>query len=984
DTGTIDGTGPTTDMALVDDLNFGLDGTLPGTANDDTATIRASGLVAGDGLRGGDNLTPSAADDLTFNRGQTGLSVVAGDHGHLATTIQRSVATSNDTITDISTTAGETWLIGDVHTVSNFYDLTAGVDKINGGTQSVNIVGDVYVMRGSASTNGNVTVTGGADLLTGSSQADVIVGDVYEVSEAGGVSTNVLTGGDDTINGGGGDDTIYGEYALNTLGAIVVLGDDIIMGEGGNDTIWGQSGNDQIQGGTGNDWIEGGSGNDNMTGGGNAAAGDTLAYTMSINGVTVDIGANTATGGDATGDTIAGFENLVGSANTDYLAGSTGANRIDGGAGADTIVGMGGVDELNGEAGNDTFLFTTGANVDNSKFDGGDNTDALRLDAPDGSEVDLRSTSLTSIEKLEFAASPGIENSVVFSDAQANGELSSLAVTGGGVGHVDLISVSVTGDSPVDLSGWTFSNWHNVTNNLMLVGSNTEDDTLTGATVGTFLSGRAGADTLTGQDGDDRLDGGEGDDLLEGGGGADIINGGNNTDTATYANSTSDVAASLDGSFTGVGDGLGDTFSGVENMVGSDHNDTLGGDAAVNTLDGGNGDDILIGGGGGDSLVGGAGSDTASYAGSAIGVNVQLQYNIISGGDAAGDTYSSIENLTGSDQSDTLYGNPSANILKGGDGIDYLKGLNGADELYGDGGDDWLYVDNLDTVAEGGAGTDRLVVVNSNGVTNAVGANGIEIATGNTGDDSFDGTGGTANLTLHGLSGNDTVTGGDGDDYLYGDAGIDQLVGGAGLDRLFIDENDTVIDGGAGTDDRVLVQQLASATVGVTVDMAASNVEVAYGNLNDDTFDGSSSTDALSLYGRNGQDVLTGGTGNDRLFGDNNDAAAGDTLNGGQGNDFLRGGENGAGGFAERDQFLFDADWGNDRIFDFANNGAEKIDFSSIAGITQRSDLTITDVTDASGTYANISYTDGGGWTGTIRVYDVTEAQLQDNDFVYV
>ena len=81
-----------------------------------------------------------------------------------------------------------------------------------------------------------------------------------------------------------------------------------------------------------------------------------------------------------------------------------------------------------------------------------------------------------------------------------------------------------------------------------------------------------------------------------------------------------------------------------------------------------------------------------------------------------------------------------------------------------------------------------------------------------------------------------------------------------------------------------------------------------------------------------------------------------------------------------RDQFVFDADWGNDRIFDFADNGAEKIDFSSIAGITQRSDLTITDGVG----FAMISYTDGGGWSASLRVDGVAAVDLQDNDFIYV
>ncbi|MCB1493844.1 MAG: hypothetical protein KDJ77_18915, partial [Rhodobiaceae bacterium] len=377
---------------------------------------------------------------------------------------------------------------------------------------------------------------------------------------------------------------------------------------------------------------------------------------------------------------------------------------------------------------------------------------------------------------------------------------------------------------------------------------------------------------------------------------------------------------------------------------------------------------------------GGGGADTASYAGSTAGVNVQLQYGIAAGGHAAGDTLASIENLTGSNHNDTLVGNPGVNVLSGNGGNDILRGLSGADRLLGGAGDDWLYTDSLDTQVLGGIGIDRLIVVNGNAVTNAVGATGIEIAIGNTGNDIFDGTGSSADLTLRGLSGNDVLTGGSGDDYLYGHSDADELRGGGGLDRLFVDENDTVIDGGAGDLDRVIVQQLVSATTGVTIDMAASHVEIAYGNLNDDTFDGSGATVDLTLYGRNGQDTLTGGSGNDRLFGDNNNTAAGDVLDGGQGNDYLRGGSNGASGWAERDQFVFDADWGNDRIFDFADNGAEKIDFSAIAGIDERSDLTIA---DGAG-YAMITYTDTGGWTGTIRVDGVTAAQLQDNDFIYI
>ncbi|MCB1492385.1 MAG: hypothetical protein KDJ77_11415 [Rhodobiaceae bacterium] len=68
--------------------------------------------------------------------------------------------------------------------------------------------------------------------------------------------------------------------------------------------------------------------------------------------------------------------------------------------------------------------------------------------------------------------------------------------------------------------------------------------------------------------------------------------------------------------------------------------------------------------------------------------------------------------------------------------------------------------------------------------------------------------------------------------------------------------------------------------------MAASHVEVAYGNAKGDTFDGSASTVALSLFGRGGADVLLGGSANDRLYGDNG-TNVGDILNGGAGDDYL-------------------------------------------------------------------------------------------------
>ena len=52
-------------------------------------------------------------------------------------------------------------------------------------------------------------------------------------------------------------------------------------------------------------------------------------------------------------------------------------------------------------------------------------------------------------------------------------------------------------------------------------------------------------------------------------------------------------------------------------------------------------------------------------------------------GDAAGDTYANIENLTGSGFNDTLTGDSGANTLDGGAGSDVLLGGLGADTLIG-------------------------------------------------------------------------------------------------------------------------------------------------------------------------------------------------------------------------------------------------------------------------------------------------------------
>ncbi|CAN0337885.1 unnamed protein product [Phaeothamnion confervicola] len=149
------------------------------------------------------------------------------------------------------------------------------------------------------------------------------------------------------------------------------------------------------------------------------------------------------------------------------------------------------------------------------------------------------------------------------------------------------------------------------------------------------------------------------------------------------------------------GNGGNDTMhggNGSDRMYGGAGNDTLYGDA---------GNDTLIGGAGADRLIGGTGTDTASYAGATIGVMLDLANGGITN-DAAGDTYSGIENVVGTAYGDIIAGNASANAIDGGNGNDFLFGMDGNDVISGGAGDDQLIGGQGYDVLNGGAGNDRL------------------------------------------------------------------------------------------------------------------------------------------------------------------------------------------------------------------------------------------------------------------------------------
>jgi len=243
-------------------------------------------------------------------------------------------------------------------------------------------------------------------------------------------------------------------------------------------------------------------------------------------------------------------------------------------------------------------------------------------------------------------------------------------------------------------------------------------DTLEGNSSGNDLHGRAGNDRLHGLDGRDFLSGGEGDDRLFGGAGADWLHGGDGFDIVEYSTATAGVLVDRQDMTRNTGDAAGDEYQDdIEGLSGSAHDDQLydnggshelyglGGNDQIwgrdgnDYLEGGDGDDRLDGGSGADRLNGGAGFDTASYASAAAGVAADLTAGRGYSGDAAGDTYLSIETLEGSGYGDWLSGNEAANSLIGNAGNDELLGQGGADTLTGGSGHDTL---------AGGTGVDHL------------------------------------------------------------------------------------------------------------------------------------------------------------------------------------------------------------------------------------------------------------------------------------
>jgi len=804
--------------------------------NISSATATADGYGTTDTFSNIQNIQGSAyADVLT---GDSNANIIQGGNG-------------NDTLTG---GGGDDILNGG-----------AGTDTIDGGTGNNTIdysdapaTVTVSISSATATADGYGTTDTFSNIqnINGSAYADTLTGDANDnIIKAGAGDDNVTAGnGNDTVDGGAGNDTLSGgsgtdtlTYASATAGVTVDLsittaqntggagtdtisGFENLTGSSYDDNLIGTSVSNVIHGGDGNDKIEGGLSTDTLTGDGGT---NTLSYANSPSAITVSLatGASQSTGGEGT-DTVSGFSNLNGSIYNDNLTGDANNNIIRGFAGDDTLTGGGGDDILVGGAGNDSI-------------NGGSGTDTVSYDdATAGVTVTLYVTTAQNTVNAGTDTISGVENLTgsAYGDTLTGND--SVNVIDSGAGN-NTITAGGSNDTIIEGSG----------NDIIDGGSGSDTISYVDATVGVTVDLHAGtatgdgADTLTsienaiGSVYNDTFISNTADNAFTGNGGID---------TVSYALSSSAVTVNLS---TGTGSGYGnDTLSGIENVIGSSHNDIITGDGNNN---------VIRGGGGTDSLDGGAGTDTADYSAAAFGINVNLSSSTATNdGDSGTDTLSNFENVTGSSHNDTITGSSGTNVIQGGAGIDALDGGSGSDTVDYSAAAGGINVNLSSGTAtnDGDGSTDTL-----SNFENVTGSANNDTITGNSGNNIIDGGTGTDTVTYATATAAVTVdlssgtATGDGSDTLFN---IENVTGSSYNDTLVSSSGSNVISGGTTGTDTVSYSAAAS---GVIVNLGTgtatgdgadtlTSIENAIGSAYNDTFTGSS-----------GSNVIDGGDGNDTI-----------------------------------------------------------------------------------------------------------------------
>lgn len=308
-----------------------------------------------------------------------------------------------------------------------------------------------------------------------------------------------------------------------------------------------------MQGELGDDTMFGGSGQDSMTGN----EGDDIVI-----------------GG-------AGNDDIRGSIGRDTMAGGTdtGTIRLVSGAFTNVVIG----DSVQGDAGADSYVYQRGDGVDILYAFNAAEGDTLTIYGISGPTAIGR---WNTMPVLYF----GQDSAIILHSYQGPP-----LVMGGPLPGITFVPGTLVAPLPTERAP---------------IQGGVGNDNLTGTTGNDLIEGLQGHDTLVGLAGADTLEGQVGDDLLVGGAGADVLDGGAGNDTASFRDATGAVTANLATGLGTQGESNGDTYVGIENLIGGGFNDRLTGDGGANRLEGAAGNDTLVGGGGDDTILGGAGRDS--------------------------------------------------------------------------------------------------------------------------------------------------------------------------------------------------------------------------------------------------------------------------------------------------------------------------------------------------------------------------------------
>ncbi|MEO9781512.1 MAG: M10 family metallopeptidase C-terminal domain-containing protein [Sedimentitalea sp.] len=762
------------------------------------------------------------------------------------------------------------------------YSSSTGDDLYDGGDGD-----DILVTRG-----GQDTFLGGAGSDTvriGFSMAATVFDFVNEEMRFAGLTLTMQ--GIENAEGGRNNDTFLGDGAANSF-----LGDDgndLLQGNGGNDILNGEDGDDTHEGGAGDDILIGNLGLDSFDGGDGV---DTLDFSYLTQDATYDLGAGTVTFSAGGSETAINLENVIGGTGRDQITGTLADNMLDGRAGDD--------------------VYTTGAGHDLVRIASGTGADVV-------TDFDIHA------DQVEI-------DGVIIEPNQTYAGVT-ISQTG-----ADLLIAFGSGDS-LTLTGVDLAEWRAVGPDGIVTGTSGDDvintsfvdaggDSINDS--GQIIEGLAGDDRFYDGAGDDTVSGGAGRDRFYAGEGADSYDGGsNNLDEVYFTRSSVGLTVDLSDTGNNTGIAAGDSYSGIERLQGSNHDDVLVSGGATVTLNGRSGDDDFTDDAGRDNFRGGDGADTYRFV----------------AGDGAQDRVFDFQ--IGADHIDlSAWGVTDFNDLT------ITEATNSSGSLLGRlvvrFGSESIRLDGLETADIPNLDATHFTVAPDSGDGVVSGTDGNDTIKGSYFDADGDYINGQGQL-IQGL---------DGDDRIYDGAGNDTVEGGAGRDRFFAGDGADSYDGGDSSNDEVFYYLSSS---GLTVD--ASDTVNSTGIAAGDSY-----VSVERLQGSNFDDILITG-GSVRVL---NGRAGDDQFTDDRGKDLFDGGSG-------ADTFRFiSGDGQQDRILDF-ELGIDLIDISDW-GATAVADLTFSERLNGSGTPQGDLTIDYG--SESLRVDGFNAAQIasfDENQFVF-